>query len=35
MTGGLAANRWLYGNCELVVGIPGWMEMELEGQAYS
>lgn len=35
MTGGLAANGWLYGNCELVVGMPGWMEMGLWGQGYS
>lgn len=35
MTGGLAANGWFYGNCELVVGIPGWMEVGLEGQGHS
>lgn len=35
MTGGLAANGWLYGNCELVVGMPGWIDMGLQGQGYS
>lgn len=35
MFGGLAANGWFYGNCELVMGIPGWMEMGLDGQGYS
>ena len=35
MAGGRAANGWLYGNCELVVETPGWMETGFERQGYS
>lgn len=35
MVGGRAANGWLYGNCELVVETPGWMETGFERQGYS
>lgn len=31
MFGGLVVNGWFYGNCELVMGIFGWMEMGFDG----